>query len=208
PGMDYLCERIGLFDVISVGRRVRWRGQLNDPNELSVYIGAVIPLMIALATMKKRHVVTGLTVIAIGLCLWAVVLTQSRGGQLVVAAVLGAYCLSRFGMKGLVLGAVIAAPVLLLGGRSTGEADASSSERLELLYHGVTAFIQHPIVGIGVDRFAESEGMTAHNAYLLAAAELGFVGFFCWSGLLWTSLKIPITVLPTPPHALAPQLPV
>ena len=48
----------------------------------------------------------------------------------------------------------------------------SATGRIEVLYHGVTMVTRSPILGIGIEKFAEEEGYTAHNAYLLAATEL------------------------------------
>lgn len=207
--VDYACERVGLFRTVSVVRRVRWRGQLNDPNELSVYLGAVMPLLFALSAQVKRRWFTAASLAMVAAWLYAVILTQSRGGQLVVGAVLGIYFVSRFGvLKGLLVGALLAFPVLLYGGRADRMAEASAEERVGLLLDGVNLFLQHPIFGVGVDQFKEHMAIvqTAHNAYLLAATELGFPGFVVWSGLLWTSLKIPLAVLrrPEAPARLKP----
>jgi O-antigen ligase len=90
----------------------------------------------------------------------------------------------------------------LLGGRADADADESSMERLELLYEGVSLVIAHPLRGVGMGQFADQVAsplhLTAHNSYLLTAAEMGIPGFFCWSGILWTSLKIPLTAWRTP----------
>jgi O-antigen ligase len=55
---------------------------------------------------------------------------------------------------------------------------------------------------VGLDQFPDQVAsplhLSAHNSYLLAAAETGFPGFFFWSGIVWTSLKIPLTALKTP----------
>lgn len=196
--VDYACERVGLFKTVSVVRRVRWRGQLNDPNELSVYLGAVMPLLFSLSALVKRKVFTILSLATIGVWLWAVVLTQSRGGQLVVGSVLGIYFVSRFGFwKGFIAGAVLALPVLLYGGRSDFRAEASAEERIGLLFDGINLYLNYPLLGVGVDQFKEHMPIvqTAHNAYLLAATELGFPGFVVWTGLLWTSIKSPLVVL-------------
>ena len=70
----------------------------------------------------------------LGLC--AVIMSQSRGGQLVIATVFARTFMTRFGKKGIILAAVVALPVLMLGGRADADADASSTERTELLYQG------------------------------------------------------------------------
>jgi hypothetical protein len=206
PETEWACEHLGLFKTSSVGRRVRWLGQLADPNELAVFIGAVIPLLIALLLpttgpqpFGNRNLALLAVAAALGLFLYAVILSQSRGGQLVVATVFMAYFVARFGKIGLVGACVLALPVLLLGGRDDAAADESSTERLELIYEGVSLVIAHPLRGVGVHQFADQVNsplhLSAHNSYLLAAAELGFPGFFFWSGVVWTSLKIPIVAL-------------
>ena len=51
-------------------------------------------------------------------------------GQLVFLTVLGVYFIRRFGVaKGLIAGALLGMPILLLGGRSGEEADSSAMER-------------------------------------------------------------------------------
>ncbi len=216
PDVEWACERLGMFKTFSTGRRVRWRGQLEDPNELSVFIGAIIPLLFAIAlpapgrtqSGARKALLTVVTLVVIGTGLYAVILSQSRGGQLVVATVFGFYFVSRLGKKGLLAAMVLALPVLLLGGRDDAEADASSTERLELLYEGVSLVFAHPLRGVGIDRFPDQVQsplhLTAHNSYLLAAAEIGFPGFFFWLGLLWASFKVPLTALRT--ASLSPEI--
>jgi O-Antigen ligase len=206
---DWACERVGLFKTVSIERRVRWRGQLNDPNELSVFLGGVIPLLIAVglpfrggasSRSASRQAILGvIAAILVGFALYAVILSQSRGGQLVIASVFARLFVQRFGKKGLVLAALFALPVLMLGGRADADADQSATDRLELLTQGVTLFLNHPLRGVGVDQFPDQVDsplhLTAHNSYLLAAAETGLLGFFAWTGIVWASLKIPLTAL-------------
>lgn len=206
--VDYACERLGMFRTVSVGRRVRWRGQLNDPNELSVYLGAVIPLLFALSARVKRSAFTAGVLATVALWLYTVILTQSRGGQLVIGAVFGIYFVTRFGWKGIIAGAALAFPVVFFGGRDDPTAEGSTEERIGLLYDGVTIFSNHPFLGVGVNQFQEhmTFTQTAHNAYLLAAAELGFPGLVLWSGIVWTSVKIPLVIArrPETPDHLKP----
>ena len=49
PGGQYMCEHIGWFGTTSVGNgRVRYRGVLQDPNELALAGGIGLPLAFAL----------------------------------------------------------------------------------------------------------------------------------------------------------------
>ncbi len=208
-GAEWACERLRLFKNISIHRRVRWRGQLNDPNELSVFLGGAIPLLFAVGLPLRnaasrrgpglQRLLAIVAVAMVALALYAVILTQSRGGQIVIVTVLMCMFISRFGKKGVAVALLAALPVLLLGGREDADAQDSAMERLELLTEGVSLVIAHPLRGVGLDQFPDQvhspSHLTAHNSYLLAVAETGFPGFFCWSGIVWTSLKIPITAI-------------
>src|SRR5215831_3709450 len=43
PNADYVCEKVGLFGTSSLKGRVRYRGSLEDPNELSLVVGVAVP---------------------------------------------------------------------------------------------------------------------------------------------------------------------
>jgi O-antigen ligase len=120
--------------------------------------------------------------------------------------VLAVFFFRRFGFKGLVLGGIGGLPLMILGGRSGEEADASSLERLGALYEGCEFFKQSPIFGLGQDQFRENYFITAHNSYLLTAAELGFPGLVIWGMLLYVSVKIPYAVASYAGWSLDPRL--
>jgi hypothetical protein len=200
----YACEKIGLFKTFTEGQRVRWRGTLGDPNELALALGAILPLPFAFAGALRKRWVTVAAAVAVGLALWCIVLTGSRGGQLVVLTVLGVYFVRRYGTKGALAGAIFALPVLLFGGRAGEEAESSSIERIDLLYEGIDMIRAYPVLGVGVGQFVDHafDGMTAHNSYVLAAAELGLPGSLLWLMLVYTSIKIPWVIAARPPPEL------
>lgn len=196
PGADYLCERVGLFGTSSIGKgRVRYLGPLQDPNELSLALGIGIPFAFAFLERKRSASRTLLLAVTIGMVGWCTVLTQSRGGQLVFLAVIGAYFIKRYGLTGAIAGAVLGSPMLLLGGRSGEEAESSSLERLECWYEGMSMFKQYPGFGVGAGQFTEHHFLTAHNSYVLAPAEIGFPGMVIWSMVMYVTVKIPVVAL-------------
>jgi hypothetical protein len=201
---SYACEKIGLFGTFTEGRRVRWRGTLGDPNELALALGAIMPLTFAFASGSTRRRTTLAAAVVLGLALWCVVLTGSRGGQLVVLTVFGAYFVRRYGFKGALVGALFALPVLLFGGRAGEEAESSSLERIDLLYEGMDMIRAYPVLGVGAGQFTDHayNGMTAHNSYVLAAAELGLPGSLLWTMLVYSSVKIPWVVATRAPPEL------
>jgi O-antigen ligase len=129
------------------------------------------------------------------LILLCAVLTGSRGGQLVFLAVLAAYFVNRVGLVGLVLGGVLALPLLLLGGRSSADASSSTMERVDCWAEALGMWREHPALGVGFGRFTEYHYMTAHNSYLLALAELGLPGMLLFGLIVYSSAKIPWVVL-------------
>ncbi|MFI5289837.1 MAG: O-antigen ligase family protein, partial [Polyangia bacterium] len=209
PGADYMCERVGLFGTSSIGGgRVRYLGPLMDPNELALAIGIGLPFAFALFERKRSATRAALLLFSLALVGMAVTFTESRGGVLVVLAVLGVYFIRRFGWKGALLGVLAAAPILLFGGRHGAEAESSSLERLECWYEGVLLFRQYPIFGVGPGQFVDHYYLTAHNSYVLAPAELGFPGMVIWSVVMYLSAKIPVSALrrlsPAEPPRIAP----
>jgi hypothetical protein len=196
PGADYACERTGLFGTSSIaGGRVRYRGALNDPNELALVCSVGLPFAFALFE-RRRSLGRGLLALGtLGLVATCVVYTQSRGGQLVLLAVLATYFVKQFGWKGLVWGAVLGAPVLLLGGRQGESAESSSVERVECMYAAIQMFRQYPLRGVGLGQILDYHTQTAHNSYALSAAELGFPGMVLWTGVLYVTAKIPLSAL-------------
>jgi hypothetical protein len=206
-GMDYACERAGPFGTFSTQGRVRWRGQLDDPNEVAVLIGALIPFLFMLGEGRGRATkVVMLLLLALGL--WAMVLTQSRGGQLVFGTVMMTMLIRRYGKWSIVLGAVATVPLVLLSWRSGEDADSSSAERTEILSEGLQLLKANPLIGTGVAQFASENplNMAAHNSYLLIATEVGLPGHLMWCALVWMTVKIPFTVARRPPAQLDPRL--
>jgi hypothetical protein len=204
PGAQYLCEKAGLFGTTSVKGRVRYRGVLQDPNELALAAGVGMPLAFAFSQRRRRLSNTLLSVLTLGIVLLCAVLTHSRGGQLVFVAVLGTYFIKRYGLRGTLAGAALALPLLAFGGRGGGEAQVSALERTECWYEALQMFKHSPLFGVGFGQFGEYHYLTAHNSYLLALAELGLPGMVLFSTLIYLSFKIPIAILkkyPEPPRA-------
>ncbi len=208
PGADYLCERIGLFGTSSTQGRIRWRGQLDDPNEVAVIIAALLPFAFMFMSGERRALRVTAVAPFLVLGLWAMVYTQSRGGQLVLATVVVITLVRRYGWWSILLAAAITAPIVLLSWRSDPDAESSSLERAEILSEGLEMLKSRPILGIGVSQFARENpmNMAAHNSYLLIPTEVGLPGYVLWCGLVWLTAKIPIAIARNPPADLDPRI--
>jgi O-antigen ligase len=133
---------------------------------------------------------------AIAAIAWMVIVSQSRTGVLVFLFIVGISFLRRVGPWGVVVGCVMFPPMLMFGGRSGAEAEASAEERTELLAEGLQMIRQSKGIGVGVGQFGDesSIGLTAHNSYLLAAAETGIIGLCLFGLTLYLALKVPISI--------------
>ncbi len=195
----WVCEHAGLMGTASVSGRIRFRGNLEDPNELALTVAIGLPFAIAFFQRKKSIVRFLLLAASLVLVISCIFFSQSRGGQLVLLVVLGTYFMRRFGWKvGLVAGGLAAVPLLVLasmGGRSSSEAEGSSLERIECLQIGLDLVRHSPLIGVGKGQFGEYHFLTAHNSYVLAAAETGLLGFAVWSAVLYLAVKIPFSAL-------------
>ncbi|WP_438043717.1 O-antigen ligase family protein [Sorangium sp. So ce128] len=249
PDGNYRCERPGPLGTSTIDGRVRYRGSLADPNELSLMAGMSIPLAIALAERRtgprrpRRSVRGGpplsagappggaapgparacgarraltlpvlltdrlisrvagalraLPVTAVIAAIGAmVVLSRSRSGVIVYLAVLGISFIRRSGTLGVIAACFVGPPMLLLGGRSGDEASESSGERVELLREAFEMIRRTKGIGVGAGQFGDesSLGLTAHNSYLLAAAETGLLGMCLFALVLYASIKVPLSI--------------
>lgn len=249
PDGNYRCERPGPLGTSTIDGRVRYRGSLADPNELSLMAGMSIPLAIALAERRAgprrprrpvrggpppsagappggevpglappcrarraltlpvlltdrlisrvAGVVRALPVTGVIAAIGAmVVLSRSRSGVIVYLAVLGISFIRRSGTLGVIAACFIGPPMLLLGGRSGDEASESSDERVELLREAFELIRRTKGIGVGAGQFGDesSLGLTAHNSYLLAAAETGLLGMCLFALVLYASIKVPLSI--------------
>ena len=197
PGIKYECEKVGLFGTNSIGGgRVRFIGVLMDPNDLALATAVSTPFAFAFLEIKPSVLRLALLLATLACVALEIFFTQSRGGVLTFGAVLGSYFIKKYGWKrGFLVGAAMAIPMVVLGGRSDENAEASTIERLGCAAAGIKMLINYPFTGVGYSCFFDHHDLTAHNAYLLAAGELGAPGMWCFCFLIYLSFKIPLTVL-------------
>jgi hypothetical protein len=210
PGLEYRCEHVGLFGTYSVEERVRYRGDLHDPNEVALtIIAAALSLLIGFA-MRHRNsmwqLVLGLAIAAVA---FTVYLTQSRGGLLAAVLVPGVFILRRYGLPALIPAVLLSVPVLVFGGRSGEAADVSTAMRYDAWATGLTMFHESPIFGVGARMFNQHHFLTAHNSFVLMLAELGIFGLFLFVCVVYLTLKaliVGVRELATVPGTAAAQV--
>ena len=171
--------------------RIRGLSFLNDPNDLSQFLVAMIPLAFLFWKKGKSFSNFVLVLIPVFILLFGMFLSHSRGGMiaLVAAAVIAGR--RKIG----ILPAAIAGGAMFLGLSAVGwgggrdVSAASGMERMEAWSTGMQLIRSHPVFGVGYQRFNEFYYITAHNSVIVVAAELGLVGLFFWMLFVYPTIR-------------------
>ena len=192
PGLEYRCEHVGLFGTYSVDDRVRYRGELHDPergraDDLRRRHGDADRVRAAQARVARwQPGCVGVAVIVVVATVW---MTQSRGGLVAALLVPGVYVVRRYGVARIVPAAMVALPVLILGGRSGENAEMSTADALRGVGHRPRHVAPQPDLRRRRAQFAEHHFLTAHNSFVLTLAELGIVGMFLFIAIIYLCVK-------------------
>ncbi|MGD0730483.1 MAG: O-antigen ligase family protein [Terracidiphilus sp.] len=173
--------------------RLRGRGEINDPNDFSQLLIAVIPLVFIFWRPKRRAHNLVCVILPVGGLLFGAYLTHSRGFVVAFLAVAFVAARRRIGtlpalvIVGLFL--VAASALQFSGGRAMSA--ESGADRTALWGEGLQAFKSHPLFGVGAGNMPgyTDDGKTVHNSIVVCAAELGTFGFYFWSMFLFSALR-------------------
>ncbi|HZQ43890.1 MAG TPA: O-antigen ligase family protein [Acidobacteriaceae bacterium] len=171
--------------------RLQGKGQINDPNDFAQLIVCSLPLTFFFWKRKRPVRNFFFVLVPVGVLIWGVYLTHSRGGMLGLLAIVIVALRRKIGtVPALVLAALLfvgASATNFTGGR--GISTSAGEDRTTLWGDGLQLLKSHPVFGVGFGQMPEYFGHTAHNTVVVCAAELGFCGLFFWSMFLLPSLK-------------------
>lgn len=171
--------------------RLRGMAFINDPNDFAQVMVSLIPCLFFF--WKKGSPLRNFLFIlpAVGLLVFGMYLTHSRGGMLALLAVLLFASRRKIG--------TIPAAVIAVGSFAastflgwSGGRDVSMSEgagRMEAWAVGIDLLKSHPLFGVGLGRFGEFFFITAHNTVVVCAAELGMFGLFWWTMFVLPTIR-------------------
>lgn len=184
---------ITLLDRDGLGVQLRATGILNDPNDLALVL--VMGIVIGIWSAFGRNALMRLLgLAAIGFFGYALVLTKSRGGFLSLLVALTSILIARFGWKRALPLAIMMLPAMLalFGGRQTELSTGADTaqQRLQFWSQGFQLFRQEPLFGIGVGNFEEEIRHVAHNSYVQAYVETGYLGGSLFVGLFYLTWKL------------------
>ncbi|MEM9742749.1 MAG: O-antigen ligase family protein [Pseudomonadota bacterium] len=172
--------------------QIRYVGIFADPNDTGMILVMALPWLFLYRAQSSAVVGRFAALFSIGLHLWAIYLTNSRGTYVALAASLGMYLAIRYNMvRALIATSVVAPLVLLLGpARIFVSGDQSTQDRIDAWYQGFQLFNWHPINGVGMNHFMDHHHKAAHNSWVQLLAEQGTVGYAAWAAVLFSSLFI------------------
>lgn len=183
---------------------------ISDPNDLALTLLFPFSFCCSLFITKSTSILLRIMGLFSSMTLIsAIIATQSRGGLLGLAGVLGYFITHRFKSKTLVITVSSLALLLLffiahISVRQSGGAgqglDESSMGRIYAWEAAVNMAIHHPIWGIGLNGFEESlfnyaivwERMNraVHSSWFGVLAEGGFVGFMLFILCVYQAMKL------------------
>jgi len=172
--------------------RIQAVGIFSDPNDLALIINTVLPLVILWLFESRSLLVKLYSFVIIIVFVYAIFLTASRGGLLCLGLMAILIGMRKFGkIVGVGAGLAIMAALVVLGPRmnTISPEEASSYGRLEAWVVGMQLFKNSPLFGVGFGNFMEYHFRTAHNSFVLCAAELGLIGLYPWLMMIYMSLK-------------------
>ncbi len=188
-GIQQIYSGIGWTGETAEGGRIRYIDIFNDPNDVGLSLVVAVPMTAYLLHYYKRPLVKILLLFCLGVILYGIKLTDSRGTILALGAILGMYSWRKFGIfKTLIIG-VIAVPLLFLANTrldTISPGEESAYGRIDAWYEGIHMLLNSPVTGVGSRLFVEHHSRTAHNSYILVLAELGIPGYFLWFSFFGT----------------------
>ncbi len=212
-GLDFLSETADVQQQMIGAYAVnRVQGTLGSPNTFAVFISVGVPFVLALLLSKTGPYVRILATITLCLMGWALIFSLSRaswGIFLETLCIVFVLAIRRKRISTKAAAGIAGAIALVLLGVALFDSDiilsrlssddvGSATSRISLAKGALAIIRDNPVVGVGlnnytlVSRWYDQADIAAwnryapivHNAFLLIAAETGFVGLAAFLGFL------------------------
>lgn len=174
-------------------RRLGTTGNFGDPNDVCEILNAAMLFSLYGLMNPRWGRVRFLWLAPMVVFGHALSLTQSRGGFIGFLVSLMVLFWARYGRRKSILLAGVILPVIfvLFGGRQTSISthEGTGQQRIQIWADGFNLMRHSPIFGIGTDQYVENTGKVAHNSFVHAYTELGFLGGTLYFGAFYYALR-------------------
>jgi putative inorganic carbon (HCO3(-)) transporter len=183
-----------VFDKIHEVNRSLGTGIFSDPNDLAITVVAGFALTLV-RIIQLRGAAKIFPVLACGIMIWAVFLSASRGGLLSMLVVIVGFFLtfSRYKALGMTVAVLFGlAVIIIMPSRMTDfdSTEESANDRFAFWQNGISQFVHSPIRGIGYNGYKDiNGGRAAHNSFVCCFVENGYIGYFCWMGMIFYAFR-------------------
>ncbi len=210
------ANSIGLVEGtrVTIGRDIG--SILGDPNDLSLVLLFPASFALALAStpgMKKWERLLG--ILALLVIIMAIIATQSRGGLLGIATVMGVtgmriikskiVLLSLGGLALLVLFAMAGISDRASGGAHEEGVDESAMGRIYAWGAAMRMGLRHPLTGVGINNFLvnyyaysshwDGKNHAVHSTWFSVLAETGILGLVVFLTMVTLNVRSALTTL-------------
>ncbi len=182
-GIQQKLTGTGWTGEVPILGRMRYIGIFNDPNDVGLSLVMALPMAMHLMRSNRHFIIKLFLLICVGIILWGIKLTDSRGTILALGAILGIYSWRRYGIfRTLIMGLMVAPALFFLSSRlnTISPGEESAHGRVDAWYEGIQMLTDNPVFGVGFGLFGDHNLLTAHNSYILVLAEMGIPGYFLW----------------------------
>ncbi len=197
---DYLLNQ-RLEEGATVIVRIRGRSFLGDPNDFAQFMVSLIPIMFLCwkkgSTFQNFLLVYVPTIVLV----YGMYLTHSRGSMVALMAVCIVAFRRRLGTMTSIVGGGLVFLALMAAGFSGGRDVSAGEDRLAAWSTGLLLIRAHPIFGVGFQRFADFNDITAHNTFVVCTAEIGLLGVFFWIMLTYVTVRNSVVLSTSPEQA-------
>lgn len=173
--------------------RIRGISIFGDPNDLALTLILVVPFLLIYIFNKTVFYKKIFSFIILCPILYAVWLTNSRGGILSLGVVTFFFVKKRLkNFWGILIGILLLVLMIQFGPSRMNQLtvqEESAYGRIAGMSNGFWLLRNNPLLGSGYGSFSDKYYFTAHNSIMLVAGETGMIGLFFYIGLIYFSIK-------------------
>jgi O-antigen ligase len=180
-------EQFKALEETAATARLHATGLFGDPNDLGVALVVAIVCCVYFIYSPRVGLHSLFWLALLGLFLYTLQLTRSRGAMLALGGALFILLRARIGTFLASLLGILSLPgLLLLTGREVDvhAREDTAASRFSLWSDAMDAFTESRGLGVGYEQLDKQIGLVAHNAYLHAFSELGFIGGCIFLGVV------------------------